>query len=430
MIKTKVIKNNLLKHDSTPQIHNLIKIQNLIFHKITHFTSIFTEYLIYDDKQEFLFKSYPKKYFLYNFYSLIKQTKNNFTPILINDWCRNLLKINNKFKKVFFSQLASEFTQKNKKSNLYNAVYTKILPSNLLENTLAKIKDNSINNFFNKKKEQKDISESESTIDNVNANNDISLSLDLKINNKYDKNILKQNIEFILGKNGQKDEDLLKVMKYLRPLNTAYIYNNKKNNKNIFLDYINNNKKNSQIKIKRKLNKNKNNNNNYIIFPKNKVYSSKNSYDNIFSNSNKINRYINANIKKNYEYYSKSNNKIKNKNDIISYNKNLINICNDFNSKTSSTKANSINSKMEIKIIMAPKRFYSKKNIIKKINNNSYNKKPKNLMTNKEEKKNLERKIVKMERSLDHKHLNKNGHNNKAIKLFSNKISDGIKIFH
>jgi len=40
------------------------------------------------------------------------------------------------------------------------------------------------------------------SIDNVNSNNDISI----KINQKYDDKILNQNAGFVLGKNGKNDE--------------------------------------------------------------------------------------------------------------------------------------------------------------------------------------------------------------------------------
>ena len=84
----------------------------------------------------------------------------------------------------------------------------------------------SCSSFISEK--SKEISESESTIDNVNANNDISISLDLKINQKYDDKILNKNAGFVIGKNGKNDEELLRMMKYMKPINTAYIYQNNK----------------------------------------------------------------------------------------------------------------------------------------------------------------------------------------------------------
>ena len=459
--EAKVIKINLIKYNASLQGQNLIKIKNLIFHKKSHFTSVFTEYLIWDDTQEFLFELYSKKNSYINLYSLIQETQNILKPILINDYYRNLIKINDKFKKTILSKISSEISQKNKRSNLLydnNYYYSKILPSDLLDNTTTiEEKKNSINinNFFNKKKEKKDISQSQSTIDNVNANNDISLSIDLNINKKYDNNILEQNIEFILGKNDQNDTELIKVMKYLKPLNTAYIYNNSKKNKNIFLDYIHNkkqktnkeNKKTSQIKIKRKKTKSlnyMNYNNNPIInnnIPKNKEYFNKNSQKNIFNEESNIknnNKYISVNIKKNNpKFYSKSNNKIPtNKNKIIPAKKNLINAFNDLNNRTTSTKTNSINSRIENKNVITPIKLPSNNNINKNfINNDKNSKKPQNL-------KNSEIKIKK-EKSIDFKNLNKNiasnynNNNENNINLFSNniifvkrKITNGIKNFH
>ena len=438
--EAKVIKINLIKYNSSSKYQNLIKIKNLIFHKKTHFTSVFTEYLIWDDKQEFLFKLYPKKNSYINFYSFIKETHNIFRPILINDWCRNLIKINDKSKKTIISKFSSEISQKNKRNKLCNNnYYSKILSNDLMDNTSIEVKNNLINNFFNKKEEKKENSQSQSTIDNVNANNDISLSIDLNINKKYDNNLLNQNIEFILGKNEQNDEELIKVMKYLKPLNTAYIYNNTKKDKNIFLNYIHSkkskineeNKKESKLKIKTKKTKslkyNKNSMKN-LNNPKNSEFFSKNSQNNLFNESNKkSNKYINVNIKKDYKFYSKSNKKIPtNINKIIPGNKNLINAFNDINNRTTSTKTNSINSRIENKNIITPIKLQSDKNI------NKNNKKPQNL-------KNPELKMKK-EKSLDFKSINKNSINNKNknnINCFSNniifvkrKISNGIKNFH
>ena len=433
--EAKVIKINLIKYNSSSKYQNLIKIKNLIFHKKTHFTSVFTEYLIWDDKQEFLFKLYSKKNSYLNFYSFIKETPIIFRPILINDWCRNLIKINDKSKKTIISKFSSEISQKNKRNKLCNNYYSKILPSDLMDNTTIEMKNNLKNIFFNKKEEKKENSQSQSTIDNVNANNDISLSIDLNINKKYDNNMLNQNIEFILGKNDQNDEELIKVMKYLKPLNTAYIYNNTKKDKNIFLNYIHSkkskineeNKKESKLKIKPKKTKslkyNKNSMKN-INNPKYSKFFSKNSQNNLFNESNKkSNKYINVNRKNDYKFYSKSNKKIHtNINKIISGNKNLINAFNDLNNRTTSTKTNSINSRIENKNIITPIKLQSNKNI------NKNNKKPQNL-------KNPELKMKK-EKSLDFKSLNKNSINNKNKNNINNiifvkrKISNGIKNFH
>jgi hypothetical protein len=257
-----------------------------MFHKKSHFTAIFTEYLIWDDNQEFLFELYSKRYSLLNLSSYIKiQYQKFFIPILKNDWGRNLIKLNTKMKKIMLSQI-SDKTRQNGLNKFKK--YSKILPSDLSDNTLDEKDDmidnslrtfrnlsiknfNGINNIINNQNNQttynnnnqnkiaqikgKECSESESTIDNVNANNDISISLDLKMNKKYDDNILTQNVGFVSGKNGKNDEELLKMMKFLKPINSAYIYennninnighnfgggNNKMSKTNyIYLDYVN-----------------------------------------------------------------------------------------------------------------------------------------------------------------------------------------------
>ena len=183
-------------------------------------------------------------------------------------------------------------------------------------------------------------------------------------------------------------------------------------------------------------------NNNPIInnnIPKNKEYFNKNSQKNIFNESNIKNnsKYISVNIKKNNpKFYSKSNNKIPtNKNKIIPAKKNLINAFNDLNNRTTSTKTNSINSRIENKNVITPIKLPSNNNINKNfINNDKNSKKPQNL-------KNSEIKIKK-EKSLDFKNLNKNiasnyNNNETNINLFSNniifvkrKITNGIKNFH
>ena len=261
-----IIFKNLAKYNKSQEKLYQYKIKNLMFHKKSHFTAIFTEYLIWDDNQEFLFELYSREYSIPNLLSVIKiQYHKFFIPVIITEWERNLIKLNIKMKKLIISQITEK--SKNDATKYIFKKYSKILPSDLSDNTLdekEEIKENNVNNNNNNFKnipiKGKEYSESESTIDNVNANNDISISLDLKINQKYDDNILNQNVGFVKGKNGKNDEELLKMMKYLKPINTAYLYQNnnvlnsnineKKKVKNnyIYLDYFkNNNNKNNRI---------------------------------------------------------------------------------------------------------------------------------------------------------------------------------------
>ena len=415
--KKEIINKNLTRYNRTLEKIYQIKIKNLMFHKKSHFTAIFTEYLIWDDFQEFLFELYPTIYSMENISSYINiQYHKFFIPIIINDWGRNLIRLNIKMKKLLISQITDKSKQIDPSKYILKK-YSKILPSDLSDNNLDEKEDiidnsfktfkdfninnineqnntqtnsqnNTQNNNHNNQKNieksnnniplKKEISESESTIDNVNANNDISISLDLKINQKYDDKILNQNSGFVLGKNGKNDEELIRMMKYLRPMNTAYIYNNKNKMRTnyIYLDYVNNKtyrltettKKTSQNKSEKKrkfinYNINNNNNNNEHLktlgnlnnINKNNLrrnincqnYNSKNTSMNKRYNEQKS---INAN--KNNKLYSKSNNKVNNSkinnnnnNQNINniQNNNIINGYNDLNNKTTSTKTNSYN---------------------------------------------------------------------------------------
>ena len=389
--KEKIIYKNLSKYNQTQEKIFQNKIKNLMFHKKSHFTAIFTEYLIWDDNQEFLFDLYPKIYSIKNFPSYIKiQSNKFFIPIIINDWGRNLIKINFKLKKILISQISDKSKQIDPSKYILKK-YSKILPSDLSDNTIkdkedfnditfknsknSNIKNNNNQNLNNNNKNPlnnnipfkgKEISESESTIDNVNANNDISMSLDLKMNQKYDDKILNQNVGFVKGKNGKNDEDILKMLQYLKPVNTTNVYHNNKKNY-IYLDYVNSKayrlietKKSSKNKIdnKKKLINyniaNKNNNlktfNNLNNPNKCIVYKNINS-KNTSSNKKKHNEPKNSLNKTNIKLYSKSNNKAynsKNKNKTnnqtnIDFNNNIINGYNDLNNKTTSTKTNSYN---------------------------------------------------------------------------------------
>ena len=319
-----IINHNLSKYNKQKEKYYIYKIRNLMFHKKSHFTSIFTEYLIWDDNQEFLFDFYPYKYSHKNIPIFIKfQYYSNYLPILREQTSRAIIFKNMKKKRRLLTFLSEKTKQSTYNSKIILKKYSNILPKNLTDNSNSNSKTIKEN-----KNENNNISES--TIDNVNANNDISMSLDFKINKKYDNQILNQNIGFVKGKNGKNDIELLNMMNYLKPINTSNIYQNKKSkirNKFIYLEYINN-----KLKSKSKEHKNKNNekeilikNKNEII-DKNKNNSLKNKYKNIKRNNKR-------------EYFvikTKKENKLNN--NII-----LINKYNDLNDKTVSTKTNSYN---------------------------------------------------------------------------------------
>jgi hypothetical protein len=234
-------------------------------------------------------------------------------------------------KKILFTYLSEKTKPTSDASKNANKKYSNILPIDLSYNSLDK---NDKDKYKNMK--GKEYSESESTIDNLNANNDISMSLDLNINQKYDNKLLIQNCGFVKGKNEKNDRELIKILAYLKPINTIYIQNKNKqmNNKLIYLDYINNkiqrHSKGSSKKVKQKVD----NKYNY------QEYKNRNT----ISNKSKDKKNIDTN--KIYKNYSKSNKKDSNSNSNAKANNNNIIILNKYNdnfNKTSSTKTNSHN---------------------------------------------------------------------------------------
>jgi hypothetical protein len=328
----KIIFKNLSKYNKSKVEIDKFIIKCLMFHKKTHLTSIFTEYLIWDDNQEFLFELLNKKYSLVNIPLYIKfQDYKNIYPTFRDSWCRYLLKSNLKMKKILFTYLSEKTKPTSDASKNANKKYSNILPIDLSYNSLDK---NDKDKYKNMK--GKEYSESESTIDNLNANNDISMSLDLNINQKYDNKLLIQNCGFVKGKNEKNDRELIKILAYLKPINTIYIQNKNKqmNNKLIYLDYINNkiqrHSKGSSKKVKQKVD----NKYNY------QEYKNRNT----ISNKSKDKKNIDTN--KIYKNYSKSNKKDSNSNSNAKANNNNIIILNKYNdnfNKTSSTKTNSHN---------------------------------------------------------------------------------------
>jgi hypothetical protein len=179
-----IIIKNLLKYNKTKEEQSQNIIKKLIFHKRSHFTSIFIEYLIWDDFQEFFNKYYSYKYIQKKF-NKIKFPK-NFYPVLVDSTIHKIIYQNKIMKKML-----NEYLNKEKIESKKNIFINNILPL--------------------------DIS-GEKKIFGKNINNDISISLDLKLNKKYDMKILKINTAFIKGKNGENDKEIIKVIKLLKPI--------------------------------------------------------------------------------------------------------------------------------------------------------------------------------------------------------------------
>ena len=341
IIENYYINKNLSKYNKTIEEYSKCIIKNLIFHKKSHFTSIFTEYLILDDNQEFLYELFPKKYSLLNipFYTKF-QYQLKYFPIIVDECGRTHINKNIKMKKILYTYLSEKTKQTTDISKIFNKKYSYFLPKNISE-----IKRTNIKN----KDKDKDINESESTIDNVNANDDISLSIDLKINQNYDNKILNENIGFVKGKNGKNDNELIKMLRLLNPIDTTNIYQNNKpkiinKNKLIYLNYINNKKSIDKYRHT-EIEGTKN-----IISTKNmieKISDEKNHKKKINSLSNKSKKIINIIYKKDIIFCSKSNNNSqkslnikKTSNNNFNNNNNII-VLNKYSDYTTSTKTNS-----------------------------------------------------------------------------------------
>ena len=109
---SKIIYKNLSKYNKTQEKIYQNKIKNLMFHKKSHFTAIFTEYLIWDDNQEFLFELFPKKYSLINIPFYIKfQYHKNYFPIIRDNCGRTQIKKNIKMKKILYTYLSEKTKQ-------------------------------------------------------------------------------------------------------------------------------------------------------------------------------------------------------------------------------------------------------------------------------------------------------------------------------
>ena len=354
-----IINHNLSKYNNPKEKYYLYKISNLMFHKKSHFTCIFIEYLIWDDIQEFLFELYSYKYSQRNIPIFIKfqfHYSNSFFPILRIESGRAIIYRNIKRKRKLLTYLSEKTKNLTGNNKIFLKKYSNILPYDLSDNN-AIIKENKkdyINESeitIDKIKANNDINETESTIDNINANNDISATLDLKINNNYDYQILNRNIDFVEGINGKNDMELLNMLMYKKPLNTEYIYQNKRTNiknKFIYLEYIN-----SKLKFKSKYNKEKEKEEE----TKFKMEKKKKNKINSLNHNNKNNNISRNNKKESFLF--KNNNQDSKRNNII-----LINKYNDFNDKTFSTKTNSYNKSCKNK-----SRNGSKKNINNEENN-------------------------------------------------------------
>jgi hypothetical protein len=106
-----IIKKNLSKYNKSKEDYYRYRINNLIFHRKSHYTSIFVEYLIWDDNLEFINKLFPKKYSIMNLQSYLKY-KYHKKAILRGVFYRKIMRKNENMKKILYIYLSQKRIQK------------------------------------------------------------------------------------------------------------------------------------------------------------------------------------------------------------------------------------------------------------------------------------------------------------------------------
>lgn len=227
---SQILKLNLLKYNIVSNNYNKMKINTIIFNKKIHYVSKFKEFLIWNDCSEFLPAYYPMNLTSLYFEELIQYQSYVKYPCFVNRSINNIMKI---YKKKRENLMKNNFNEKYK---------LKLEFSNIL-NSIDKTQS-FISNKANKG------SFSETTIDNIGVNDDITVSLDLKINKKYDYKEIEKEIDFVKEKNYKNDkiiENLMTLMKENKNIDRKYqtiknsgIQRNKKNGRD---------KKNNTLKL-------------------------------------------------------------------------------------------------------------------------------------------------------------------------------------
>ena len=197
----KIINSNLEKHNIYKSKYNIMKINSIIFNKRTHYLSIFKDYIIWNDITEFLqiyyhnniIKIYFKKYF--------KPKEIFYTICYIHKKINNIMLLNKKENQNFIK------TNNNQKENQLKKEFSNILNNISNNDTHFSIINNS--------------QITESTIDNIGVNDDITQSIDLRINKNYDFNEIEKEIDFIKGYNSNDKtiENLIYLIKDKNYLN-------------------------------------------------------------------------------------------------------------------------------------------------------------------------------------------------------------------
>ena len=179
-----IILKNLKRYNINKRKYYFMKINTIIYNKKSHYVSKFKELLFLNDLNEFLIQYYPSflvKIFFSKF--LFYKTEKILFPCFID---RKIIKIMNKNQKEKKKINTLKYEKEEYENN--KLIFSYILNTIITNST---IKEFSNIDFLN----------TETTIDNLHVNDDITMSLDLQINKNYDYNKIEKGCNFVCEKN-------------------------------------------------------------------------------------------------------------------------------------------------------------------------------------------------------------------------------------
>ena len=191
-INNVIIKNNLKKYNISESKFYIMKINTIIYNKKSHYVSKFKDFLFVDDLSEFLLKYYKINVIYIFFNNLLFNNKQIIYPCFLDKKIMKIM-LNNQKQKKRLLKITKNENQENINKDISNIL-------NKLNSTSTIIE---FSNF--------DTLNSETTIDNINVNDDITISIDLRINKKYDFQFLQKKINFIEEKNSI-DKTILNII--------------------------------------------------------------------------------------------------------------------------------------------------------------------------------------------------------------------------
>ena len=244
-----LINKNLQKYNSSPEEKNLMIIDDLIYSKETHFTSLFKDYLISDYNEEFLrgyfninecndvlpkFYDYYKNYLKYfckgtfkDFYvnDIIQEYGENQAEVYYNINYRRKERTKKRDKKEKLDNKNLEETKKSKNNKSENI-------SNLI----------SLNSFFTKSIEYS-IKRAKNSFENNQKEKELSNIKPLKNDSKENTINLPDNSTVSIGDAITKKSSIVNIIDLMKNKKNNYS-KRKKNNKKIFIDNkkLNNNR--------------------------------------------------------------------------------------------------------------------------------------------------------------------------------------------